>query len=110
VFDMSLPDTLGYARNGQPFYLRRSEYERQLAPVDNCNGIWLDAFQSCWYDARELAEMLEQYEVCVVSAELHRRAHLPHWEHLLSSGLAGHPHLSLCTDHPVAAREFFHGQ
>jgi len=107
VFDMSLPDTLGYARQKSPFYLRLSEYETDLPPIESCAGIWLDAFVSRWYDAPRLATLLELHPVCIVSDELHRRPHLPHWEFLKSSGLAAHPSLSLCTDHPVQAREFF---
>jgi len=107
VFDMSLPDTLGYARQRSPFYLRVSEYETVLPAIDGCSGIWLDAFVSRWYDAQRLAALLQKHPVCIVSDELHRRPHLPHWRFLLSSGLAAHPGLSLCTDHPDQAREFF---
>ena len=109
VFDMSLPDTLGYARQGLPFYLRQSEYEQAVPEIGNCKGIWLDAFHACWYDARHLGALLERYDVCLVSAELHRRPHLPHWEWLRTTGLTRHPRLCICTDHPEAAREFFHG-
>lgn len=107
-FDMSIPDTLGWARQGSPFYLRLSEYEPVLAPIAGCAGIWLDAFEACWYDARLLGALLDRHPVCVVSAELHKRAHLPHWEFLAASGLSQHAGLSLCTDLPLDARAFFH--
>ncbi|WP_426110113.1 hypothetical protein [Massilia sp. PWRC2] len=51
--------------------------------------------------------MLARGQVCVVSAELHRRPHLPHWQQLKATGLAAHPHLRLCTDFPLEAAEFF---
>jgi hypothetical protein len=107
VFDMSMPETLAYARAALPFYLRSSEYEQHLPPVAGNQGIWLDSFDSCWYDSGQLARMLERGKVCVVSAELHRRPHLEHWNQLQATGLVSHPRLTLCTDHPVAAEEFF---
>jgi hypothetical protein len=107
VFDMSMPETLAYARSGMPFYLRASEYERSLPPLAGAHGVWLDGFHGCWYDADKLAALLAQGEVCVVSAELHGRPHLPHWQQLRATGLSRHARLSLCTDLPVAAKEFF---
>jgi hypothetical protein len=110
VFDMSMPQTLAYANAGLPFFLRASEYEQHLPPVAGSQGIWLDCFQSCWYDAERLAGMLDAGQVCIVSAELHRRPHLEHWQQLKNMGLASHPRLSLCTDLPVDAKEFFSEQ
>lgn len=110
VFDMSMPQTLAYANAGMPFFLRASEYEQHLPPVAGSQGIWLDCFQSCWYEAAQLAGMLEAGQVCIVSAELHRRSHLAHWQQLRAMGLSSHPRLSLCTDLPVDAKEFFSEQ
>ena len=110
VFDMSLPDTLGYARQGLPFYLRQSEYEQAIPKIEHCKGIWLDAFHSCWYDARQLGDLLKHYDVCLVSAELHHRPHKPFWEWLQTTGLSRHARLCMCTDYPLAAREFFHAK
>jgi len=107
VFDMSMPETLAYARKALPFYLRASEYERDPAPLAGARGVWLDGFHGCWYDDDKLAAMLDQGEVCVVSAELHGRPHLPHWQQLRAMGLSGHARLALCTDLPVQAKEFF---
>lgn len=107
VFDMSMPQTLAYAAAGTPFCLRASEYEQHLPPIAGSRGIWLDGFQSCWYDATRLAGMLDAGEVYLVSAELHRRPYMAHWQQLRAMGLASRAGLALCTDHPLAAKEFF---
>src|SRR5206468_3419015 len=44
IFDMSMPETLAYARAALPFYLRSSEYEQHLPAIAGSQGVWLDAF------------------------------------------------------------------
>jgi len=101
VFDMSIPDMLGYIRAGIPYYTRQSEYEPQPALLAGAAGIWLDAFQSCWYAPAEIETHLSAgRDVCVVSAELHGRPHEDHWGllHQVESDAAGR--LLVCTDFP----------
>jgi glycerophosphoryl diester phosphodiesterase len=45
VFDMSVPDTLGYLAQGSTVYTRRSEFERGSRLDERAAGIWLDAFE-----------------------------------------------------------------
>lgn len=111
VFDMSIPDMLGWLRAGVRVFTRLSDIEPEPLLADQCAGIWLDAFHSDWWDAftieRQIAAGLA---VCVVSPELHRRDHLPVWERLAAaSDLIARNDLMLCTDHPEAAREYFGG-
>jgi len=105
AFDMSLPDTLGQLKAGNPVYLRMSEYERLPEPlVPRVRGVWLDAFERTWYDADTIRTLLDRgLAVCVVSPELHKRTdHAELWTMLRP--LSGRAGLSLCTDLPEQAR------
>ena len=106
VFDMSVPDTLGYQRLHMPFAARISEYEPSNVLAQTAQWIWLDAFHGEWYDAARVQSWLDQGKrVAVVSPELHRRPHLLQWEVL--KAVHEHPHLYLCTDLVAQAGEFF---
>jgi glycerophosphoryl diester phosphodiesterase len=108
VFDMSMPDTLGWRRQGQPWAVRLSEYEDGGPLLEEARFVWLDAFErDDWYPPELVNRLLSQGKtVCVVSPELHRRPHAAAWARL--QGLAGHPRLHLCTDLVEQARENFH--
>ncbi|MFM7469084.1 MAG: hypothetical protein ACKO37_06260 [Vampirovibrionales bacterium] len=114
LFDMSIPDALVSLRYALPCYTRMSEYETPpLAFFEQAQGVWLDAFHSTWYTPEtHILPLLEAgKQVCIVSPELHQRAHLPLWESLhqlckpLSSVQRGC--LLLCTDLPEEAQAFF---
>lgn len=110
LFDMSIPDTLGYLRQGFSVYLRCSEYE-QPSPklLSQAKGIWLDAFESDWYDQHTIQAWISQGKsVCIVSPELHRRPYQKTWENLKTWGLHHHALVLICTDHPDDAQEYFH--
>jgi hypothetical protein len=105
VFDMSLPDTLAQVRAGNPVYLRMSEYETIPPALEpRIRGVWLDAFERCWYDADTIRTLLDRgLHVCVVSPELHKRTdHGELWT--LLRPLRDRAGLSLCTDLPEQAR------
>jgi len=106
VFDMSVPDTLGYQRLQMPFAARISEYEPNNELAQSAAWIWLDAFHSEWFDNALIKSWLEQGKrVAVVSPELHRRPHLPLWQKLNS--FQDHSQVYLCTDFVFEAKEFF---
>ncbi|HEX8605426.1 MAG TPA: hypothetical protein VF774_22480 [Pseudoduganella sp.] len=108
VFDMSVPDTLGYLRHGVPVYTRCSEYEPAPPCLEQAVGVWLDAFHGEWYDWSLVRSWLVAGKaVCIVSPELHGRPHLDQWEALRANNLHGEPLLSLCTDFPNDAKDFF---
>ena len=109
VFDMSVPDMLGWLKAGVPVYTRLSDVEPEPLLADRAAGIWLDAFHSDWWDADTIARLLDAgLGVCAVSPELHRRDHSPVWDRLAAAAdLAGSDRLMLCTDHPQDAKEFF---
>jgi glycerophosphoryl diester phosphodiesterase len=109
VFDMSVPDMLGWLRSGVPTFTRLSDIEPEPLLADRAAGIWLDAFHSDWWEAATVLRLLDQgLGVCVVSPELHRRDHRAAWEVLATAAqTAGSDRLMLCTDFPQEAREFF---
>jgi hypothetical protein len=106
VFDMSVPDTLGYRRLGMPWAARLSEYESGGPLPKEAGHIWLDAFEGQWYDMAMLSDLLQQgKQVAVVSPELHRREYGPLWAALRELG--PQPRLLLCTDLVEQALEVF---
>lgn len=109
VFDMSIPDSLQYARRKIPFYTRMSEYEPQPALIDQASGIWLDAFESAWFNMATLQPYLSAgKQVCIVSPELHKRDPWPFWRWLQENGAAElGDSLMICTDLPEDAQAFF---
>ena len=104
VFDMSLPDTLGYINCGLNVFTRQSEYEREPSLYDKACGVWLDCFFSSWIDRDTIERHLNNHKkVCIVSPELHGREHSAEWE----SYLRFPSDVMLCTDYPKEADIFF---
>lgn len=111
MFDMSVPDTRGYLIKNMPIYTRLSEYEAAPSFLEQSIGVWLDAFESEWYDMGVIDGLLAQgKQVAIVSPELHRRPHLALWEALRSHGLHRNPNVALCTDFPLDAKDYFNVQ
>jgi glycerophosphoryl diester phosphodiesterase len=110
VFDMSVPDALGYLRAGIRAFTRHSEEEAEPPFYKQAAGVWLDAFYSDWYTPDVIARHLDRGKaVCVVSPELHKRDHRAVWDMLAGSKLVTHPRLMLCTDLPEDAADHFGG-
>lgn len=108
VFDMSVPDTLGYMQEGIRFFSRISEYEPQDPFCFNSSGVWIDSFHSKWFPTKDISAFLGQGKhVCIVSPELHKRDHLKVWHELREIETSN---VLLCTDFPDAAKEFFDGK
>lgn len=111
AFDMSVPDSLAYARHGLPFLCRRSEYEGACSLEEQAAGLWMDCFQSPCVSAKSLASVPNAARLCIVSPELHGRPHETGWDEL-ASFLKACPEraldsIALCTDHPQEASAFF---
>ncbi|WP_316832736.1 hypothetical protein [Pedobacter aquatilis] len=108
VFDMSIPDTLGYIKHKIPFFSRQSEHELLPAFYEQCEGIWLDCFIKDWYDDKLILKHIQNNKrVAIVSPELHGRNHLALWEMLKSTAICTNKKVILCTDFPMEARNFF---
>ncbi|NDG83876.1 MAG: hypothetical protein EBX52_02435 [Proteobacteria bacterium] len=108
VFDMSIPDSIGYRDRQIPFFTRQSEFERECCLYEAADGVWLDAFERDWYDI----DLIEAHlrcgkKVCIVSPELHGREPAGLWKRLRSSSLVDSDSLLLCTDFPDQAMNAF---
>jgi len=108
VFDMSIPDTIQYLNMGFNVFCRQSEFEPKVPFYNDIKGVWLDAFEKIWYNSNLVIDHLTNgKQVCIVSAELHKRDHLSHWRFLKSWSFIQNNHLILCTDYPEEAKKFF---
>jgi len=109
VFDMAVPDMRAYLSSGIPVFTRLSEFETLPALLDRSAGVWLDAFESEWYDDVLIRALLENGKrVAIVSPELHHRPHEALWRFLKDKQLHRSAAVSICTDLPMDAREYFH--
>jgi hypothetical protein len=107
VFDMSVPDSLGYMRKGMNTFTRVSEYERYQDFDGKATGVWLDGFGGEWYRADDIKQYLAlEKSVAIVSPELHGRDHRHLWE-MLKSLYTENMSLMLCTDLPLEAKRYF---
>jgi glycerophosphoryl diester phosphodiesterase len=108
VFDMSVPDTIGYLKNDIPFYSRQSEYEPAPAFYDICAGVWLDSFNDIWYTPGLIEQHVQKgKKVAIVSPELHGRDTGKLWGMLKNSDIHKIEDVILCTDIPEDAKEYF---
>lgn len=106
VFDMSIPDMRSYLAEGIPVFTRMSEVEMQPAYLEQSAGVWLDGFESVWFDNKTIEKILNNGKrVCIVSPELHKRDQISLWEQI--KPLAYRDDLILCTDTPADAVKFF---
>lgn len=109
VFDMSVPDTLGYIKMGMPVAARISEYEQEGKLLEMAEFVWLDAFGSEWFSIEFINQLLAKgKKIAIVSPELHRRSHSQFWSSL--QPLVGNANLYLCTDFVNEAMELFNVQ
>ena len=107
VFDMAVPDALGWLAAGAAVFTRHSEVEEHPAFYARAAGVWLDGFAGEWWTAETVrAHLAAGKRVCVVSPELHGRDPRAAWDRL--AGFCGDPRVMLCTDNPDDARQVFH--
>jgi hypothetical protein len=108
TFDMSLPELVFQLRHGLPVYAGVSDIMPQAPLVDGIRGVWLDCFNSDWYDPGKIDELVSMYhEVCIVSADLHKRNVERQWDVIRQTVNFRGDSLTLCTDKPLEAVRFF---
>ena len=108
VFDMSIPDTIGYQKENLNFFSRQSEHEPVPVFYDECKGIWLDAFDDIWYNNELiLGHLKNRKKVTIVSPELHKRSYSEFWDKLKYDKIHLMQDVILCTDFPEDARNYF---
>jgi hypothetical protein len=111
VFDMSIPDAMSYIKDGIKVYSRMSELEGESGLHFMANGIWLDQFYGVWYTPKYLNLLIERYsQICIVSSELHGFSEFECWEVLAKLSKEDRSDITLCTDYPKIAQEFFNGK
>lgn len=83
LFDFSFPYLLKSTHMNIPCALRLSEYEKEL--IEGPKWVWIDSFQSIWYDA-QYVEMIKNkgYKIVIVSPELHKRTEQQDYEKIKS--------------------------
>ena len=110
VFDMSVPDTLGYLKLDMRTFIRRSDLEHYPELAPRAQGVWLDELITPWIDAETIMEQSRgMSDVCIVSGELHGREYASQWAQIEGALNLGCPseRLLLCTDLPHEAERFF---
>ncbi|MER3382678.1 phosphodiesterase [Pectobacterium aroidearum] len=111
TFDMSIPDMLVQIRRGLRVFTGLSDILPTPVMQDAAAGIWLDSFNSDWYEAEVIDNLIiSGRNVCVVSADLHKREKNRQWEIIKKCKSIKDDRLMLCTDYPEDAEEFFHGK
>lgn len=108
TFDMSVPQMIEFSEFGLRFYTRQSEVEPEPVLYNEAAGVWIDGFWGTeWITELLLRKHIENgKEVCIVSPDLHKREHKAFWSRLLKYDL-DFSHVTLCTDYPDEASEFF---
>lgn len=104
AFDMSVPEMVRYAAQGVPFFTRHSDREPDPILYEAAEGVWLDGFETDWYDDSFIKNHLSNGKsVCVVSPELHGRDPSAVWK--MMKKFRNAPGLMLCTDYIDRAKE-----
>lgn len=108
VFDMSGPSAKDYITKAIPFYTRQSEYELEPIFYAQASGVWLDSFESHWFDHEIVKKHLAcGKKVALVSSELHGRDCTEQWRYIKENGIHNMSDVKICTDYPEVARKFF---
>lgn len=108
-FDMSIPDMVVQLRMNARVFTGISDILEKPVLLEQAHGIWLDSFYSDWYDTTLIDELISHgKQVCIVSAELHKRDSKKQWQMIKNSTYCQSSSLLLCTDYPEKAKEYFY--
>jgi hypothetical protein len=111
TFDMSIPDMVFQIKRGARVFTGLSDILPNPVLMDKSAGVWLDCFNSDWYDERTIDDLIDAGKsVCIVSADLHKRETDKQWEIIKNAKNFQNDKLMLCTDYPENAKEFFYGK
>ena len=103
TFDMSIPEMIYQNKIGLKVFTGLSDIIKKTIMFDNADGIWLDSFNSDWFDEKEIIELKNKgKKVCIVSPDLHKRERKCVWEKYKNT-----TGIMLCTDYPKEAKEYF---
>ena len=102
-FDGSIPEMRNYFLKDLPIANRVSELE--MIPDIPSKYIWLDAFDSDWWDERRVVELKTKgFDVVIVSPELHGRDPDKTWTSYCNL-LKKEIEVGMCTDYPELVLE-----
>ncbi len=111
TFDMSIPDLVVQCEAGANAFSGMSDVQPLPIMLQNVCGIWLDSFNSDWYQAELVDSILTSgKKVCIVSSDLHKRDPEEQWNKIKSVEQIDSSNLILCTDKTIEAAEFFYGK
>jgi hypothetical protein len=108
TFDMAIPDMVIQMKNGVRVFTGLSDILPTPVLLSKASGVWLDCFNSDWYDTNVIDDIIANgKQVCVVSADLHKRDNACQWEIVKRTKNFKSDDLLLCTDKPNEAKEYF---
>ena len=109
VFDMSIPDCIQYINQDINYFIRQSEYEKDLIFYKKSKGVWLDQFKKNWINEKVILHHYNNNKkICIVSPELHLREYKKEWiKYKKIEKKFPNLQLMLCTDFPNKAESFF---
>jgi len=111
TFDMSIPDMVVQMKRGLCVFTGISDILSTPVLIDSAKGVWLDCFNSDWYDSDVIDDLIAKGKsICIVSADLHKRETHVQWEIIKKCKSINDNNLMLCTDFPDKAKEFFYEQ
>lgn len=109
VFDMSVPDLIGYVKSGLNVFTRQSEFEKEPSLLNECHGVWLDEFNSNWISNDIIFDYVSSgKKICIVSPELHQRSYTKEWgnyKEIVNQKYS--ENVMICTDFPETAKRYF---
>lgn len=110
LFDMSVPELVVNDARGLYYYTRNSDIESECVMYQRASGVWVDYFyDDLWLNEQVLAKHINQKKkVCIVSPELHGKDYKQLWKLLKDTGLYENELVTLCSDRPMEAREYFY--
>lgn len=108
TFDMSIPDMVVQMNHGLNVYTGQSDILPQPVLIEKASGVWLDSFNGEWFDEKVLLSLLEMNKnICIVSADLHKRDVSEQWSKLKSFSCISDKRITLCSDIAEKAQNFF---
>ncbi len=113
TFDMSIPEMFVQSKLDISYFTGISDLSPGAVLYKKSFGVWLDAFDSMWYESSQLNQLIEKIivkddkKICIVSEDLHKRSNSRQWELIRDSDFVNSDSLYLCTDKSMEAKEFF---
>ena len=107
TFDMSIPEMVYQHKLNLKIFTGLSDIIKTSILFEKADGVWLDCFNSDWFESEDIESLLRQEKkVCVVSPDLHKREYKNIWARYKN---IDSENLMLCTDFPKEAEEYFNG-